>query len=67
MQVKTDQLNKTINLEWKNTEAIPESYYLYLTDENENVLANMRDKNSYSFISETGEENFKIIATSNAI
>ncbi len=63
MQIKTDQLNKTITLEWKNTKAIPEEYYLYLTDENESILANMRKKNTYFFGTLTGKENFKVIAT----
>jgi len=56
-----------IILEWNNTEAIPQSCYLYLTDENENVLADMRKKDSYSFISKTGEDSFKIVATADPI
>ncbi|MCD6574264.1 hypothetical protein J7K97_01115, partial [Candidatus Aerophobetes bacterium] len=49
MQVKTDRLNKVVTLEWKNTDAIPKEYNLYLTDEDENVLSCMREKNNYSF------------------
>ncbi|RLE15192.1 hypothetical protein DRI96_00280, partial [Candidatus Aerophobetes bacterium] len=63
MQVKTDQLNKTITLEWKNTDAIPEEYNLYLTVDNENVLCNMRKVNTYSFVTSTGKDNFRIVAT----
>ncbi len=63
MQIKTDQTDKTITLEWKNAKAIPEEYFLYLTDEDESTLANMREKNAYSFTSSTGKDNFKVIAT----
>jgi len=50
MQVRTDQIGKTVSLEWKNTDAIPEEYNLYLTDDNENVLCNIRKVNTYSFV-----------------
>ncbi|NQS88343.1 T9SS type A sorting domain-containing protein, partial [Patescibacteria group bacterium] len=63
MQIDTDQLNKTITLEWRNTEGIPEEYYLYLTDRNENVLTDMREKDTYSFTTSTGKDTFKIVAT----
>jgi len=66
MQVKTDQIGKTIILDWKNTQAIPEEYYLYLVSEQDEILANMRKVLSYSFTSLTGEENFRIIATKEA-
>lgn len=66
-QVETDQINKEIVLEWENTLAFPEELHLYLTDSFSNVLANMREKSSYSFISPSGLESFKIIATSEAL
>lgn len=62
-QVKTDQINQEIILEWENTLAFPDSLQLYLTDPSENVLVNMRRKSSYTFISSSGLESFKIIAT----
>ena len=62
-QVKTDQINQKVILEWENILTFPESLQLYLTDPSENILVNMRRKDSYSFISSSGLESFKIIAT----
>jgi len=67
MQVKTDQLNKVVTLEWKNTDAIPKEYNLYLTDEDENVLSCMREKNNYSFTTSTEKTLFKVIATTKSL
>jgi len=67
MQVKTDQLNNVVTLEWENTKAIPDEYNLYLTDEDENVLSDMREKNNYSFTSSTGKTLFKVIATTKSL
>ncbi|MBA7494122.1 hypothetical protein ES702_04695 [subsurface metagenome] len=66
-QVKTDQINKEIVLEWENTSVFPEDLHLYLTDSFSNVLANMREKSSYSFISSSGLESFKIIVSSETL
>jgi len=63
MQVTTDQVEKTITLEWKNTQAIPDEYHLYLLDEQDKILANMRKVSFYSYTSLTEEEKFKIVAT----
>ena len=67
MQVKTDRLNKVVTLEWKNTDAIPKEYNLYLTDEDENVLSCMREKNNYSFTTSTEKTLFKVIATTKSL
>jgi len=66
-QVKTDQINQKIILQWENILTFPESLQLYLTDPSENILVNMRKKSSYSFISSSGLESFKVIATSEAL
>jgi len=66
-QVKTDQINQEIVLEWENILTFPEDLHLYLTDSFSNVLANMREKSSYSFGSSSGLESFKVIATSEAL
>lgn len=66
-QVKSDQLKKEIILEWENTSAIPEELYLYLTDSLSNVLADMKEKNSYGFSPSNELESFKIIATYEAL
>ena len=66
-QVKTDQLKKEIILEWENTLAISEELYLYLTDSLSNVLADMKEKNSYGFSPSNELESFKIIATYEAL
>jgi len=66
-QVKTDQINREIVLEWENTLAFPEELHLYLTDSFSNVLANMREKSSYSLISSSGLESFKIIVSSETL
>ncbi|TET12745.1 T9SS type A sorting domain-containing protein [Candidatus Aerophobetes bacterium] len=65
-QVKTDQINQKIIVEWENTSAFPEDIHLYLTDSFWNVLANMREKCFYRFTSTSSLESFKIIATSEA-
>ncbi|GAF80906.1 unnamed protein product, partial [marine sediment metagenome] len=62
-QVKTDQVKKEIILEWENTSVISEELYLYLTDSLSNVLADMKEKNSYRFSPSSELESFKIIAT----
>ncbi|MCD6574379.1 T9SS type A sorting domain-containing protein, partial [Candidatus Aerophobetes bacterium] len=54
-------------LEWKNTDAIPKEYNLYLTDEDENVLSCMREKNNYSFTTSTERTLFKVIATTKSL
>ncbi len=61
-QIKTDQLNKTITLEWENSQTFPDEYNLYLSDENEKILADMKEQDSYSFITSNGKDNFKVIA-----
>ena len=66
-QVKTDQINQKIIVEWENTSAFPEDIHLYLTDSFWNVLANMREKCFYRFTSTSSLESFKIIATSEAL
>jgi len=66
-QVKTDQLKKEIILEWENTSVISEELYLYLTDSLSNVLADMREKNSYGFSLSSELESFEIIATYEAL
>ena len=65
--MKTDQLKKEIILEWENTLAISEELYLYLTDSLSNVLADMREKNSYGFSLSSELESFEIIATYEAL
>ena len=66
-QVKTDQINQKIIVEWENTSAFPEDIHLYLTDSFWNVLANMREECFYGFASTSSLESFKIIATSEAL
>ena len=66
-QVKTDQLKKEIILEWENTLAISEELHLYLTDSLSNVLADMKEKNSYGFSPSSELESFKIITTYEAL
>ena len=63
-EVKTSKPGKDVTLEWENTQAIPEIYSLFLTDENENVLVNMREVSSYSYAMQGEKERFKILAIS---
>ncbi len=63
MKVKTSEVNKQITLEWENVKDFPSTYYLYLTDEEEHILADMRKKSNYSYGTLDGEDTFKIFAS----
>jgi len=62
--VETNQLNKTVTLRWKNIQAIPSYYNLYLEDKEGKILVDMKDKDNYSFYPTKKKCIFKIIATS---
>lgn len=66
-QAKTDQVKKEIIFEWENTSVISEELHLYLTDSSNNVLVDMKEKNSYRFTLPNGLESFKVIATYEAL
>lgn len=65
--IESDQLDKNITLEWKNTGAIPSPDHLYLADGEGNVLLDIKEEDTYTFYSSSGEGMFQIIVTPSSL